>query len=355
MKTFGLLDPAFIGSLSSINYWGNGIDGALATTSSVSFTSTTDGDVVVKNYQNVVINTGHTVTVSNRCKGMIMYVSGDCTINGTLTMTARGASADPVAAGVSSSGLIFRRVASSGTQTNTGTNLLAGCGAVAIAAENNQKVVSGNGQLLTVTRTGASGASSSFGGSQPGGTGSSGSTGQTGGGGTGGLYGNGATGSGAAGTCFSGGPGGGGTDSSIGGAATANGGSGGAATAQFGNSSGGAGNPGGSGVGTGAAGTSGTGGLLVLVVKGTLTVGGTGIISSNGSAGGSNSPLQNAGGGGGSGAGPILVIYGKTLSNSGSIVSNGGPGGAGATQGPPGSYDGGAGGAGSIQTQQVLI
>ena len=75
------------------NYFGDESDGALNTTASVSFASTTDGPTIYKNFTNLTINAGHTVTVSNRCKGLVIYCSGNCVINGTLSMTARGASA----------------------------------------------------------------------------------------------------------------------------------------------------------------------------------------------------------------------------------------------------------------------
>lgn len=72
------------------SYFGNKSDGDLYTTGNVSFTSTTDGPTIYKYFNNVTINAGHVVTVSNRCKGLVMYCAGDCIIDGTLTMTARG-------------------------------------------------------------------------------------------------------------------------------------------------------------------------------------------------------------------------------------------------------------------------
>ena len=57
----------------------------------VTYPSTTDGNAIVKQYSSIVIDAGDTVTVQNRCKGLIIYCQGDCTINGTLTMTAKGA------------------------------------------------------------------------------------------------------------------------------------------------------------------------------------------------------------------------------------------------------------------------
>ena len=57
----------------------------------VTYPSTTDGDAIVKQYSSITIDAGDTVTVQNRCKGLILYCQGDCTIDGTLTMTAKGA------------------------------------------------------------------------------------------------------------------------------------------------------------------------------------------------------------------------------------------------------------------------
>ena len=80
-------------SQSAITWFGTGANKVLNTTSSVTFTSTTDGDPIVRHYEKLIVNAGHTLTVSNRCKGLVFYVNGDCTINGTVTMTAKGAKA----------------------------------------------------------------------------------------------------------------------------------------------------------------------------------------------------------------------------------------------------------------------
>jgi hypothetical protein len=149
-----------------INFWGLGSDGSLNTSGNVSLPSTTDGDVIVKQYTDLTINAGHTLTVSNRCKGLLVYVNGNCTINGTLSMTARGAAVDPVAAGVSASGLRFRRRKTGGTSSDSSTNLLAGCGTAAVDAENLQAPLSSDGNIYSIARAGASG---SAGGSNPGG------------------------------------------------------------------------------------------------------------------------------------------------------------------------------------------
>lgn len=346
------------------NYYGTAALGDVTYSTNTNLTSTTDSDMVVMNYHNLTINSGVTVTTSARCKGLLIYATGNVTINGTLTMSARGAAADPVAAGVSASGLIFRRFTTGGTSSNSGTNLLNGAGTAAVSAENNQPVLVSNGTLFTIARAGAAGAASISGATTLGGNGSNGTAGQSGGGGGGG--GNNTTtfaGAGSAGTCFSGGTGGGGVfqdnyTSSVDG--QANGGSGGNASQSGGvwGASGGSGNPGGAAVGgsgsAGQAGNNGTGGLLVIIAKGTVTVGATGVISADGVQGGGNGSggTGREPGGGGTGGGNILILHAGTYTNSGSVHATGGAGGV-CLGGCP-TMNGGAGGNGSVQEATIL-
>lgn len=65
--------------------------GDFYTETNYSFPSTLDGDPVVKTFENFTIGPGAFVTVSNRCKGLYLNILGDCHIDGTLSMTARGA------------------------------------------------------------------------------------------------------------------------------------------------------------------------------------------------------------------------------------------------------------------------
>ena len=325
-------------SSGSQNYWGNGSDGALNTTGDVSLASTLDGDMVVKQYTSLKINAGHTLTVANRCKGLVIYVHGDCTINGTLSMTARGANADASAAGDPSgtAGLKFPRFTANGTDVYTApsTTSLANAGAAVINTEANQKRINGMGTVFTLART-AGGAGGH-------------------GGGNGGFG-----GSGALGTCFGGGGGGGGGGRDTGfynvpgDNAAPNGGEGGRGN---GGGGAGAGNPGGGTSvansagpsGTGAIGSAGTGGTIILIVKGRLIIGATGKIESKGAAGGNSSSVQDNGGGGGGGAGggAILILYAESFTNSGTIDASGGAGGAGHTNGANG-------GAGAVQQFQI--
>ena len=44
-----------------------------------------DGDMVLKQYTSMTINSGDTVTTDQPCRGLFIYVTGDVTINGTLS------------------------------------------------------------------------------------------------------------------------------------------------------------------------------------------------------------------------------------------------------------------------------
>ena len=287
---------------------GTSADGNLITSASVNFTTTNDQDVLVKNYKNLTISTGHTVTVSNRCKGLLIYVGGDCVINGTLTMTGKGAN---------SIGSVAHYVYQAKGFMGSYVPMFF-------------FPVSSSTGYIPIYPQGAAG----------GGAGTNGTAatyGQTGGGGGGSTG-----GSGNFGTSWSGGSGGGAGPSAVAGALY--GGLGGnAVTTNFG---GGAGNPGGTaGGGTGVSGGTGTGGFIMLVIKGSLTIGSTGIISANGVAGGTGT----AGGGGGSGGGRVIILYTRSLTNNGSITVNGGAGGGTAPS------TGSAGGSGTITLREVSV
>lgn len=327
---------------AATNYFGTGADGSLSTTANVVLTSSQDGEMVVKNYQNLTINAGHTMTVSNRCRGLLLYVDGDLTVAGTLSMSARGASADPVALGVAASGLqLWRALPTGSTGTAAAvTNGLTGCGSAAVAAEANQKYAAGApSQVFTIARTGANGGAGNYG--TYGSPGSNGSAGQSGGGGAGGGAAGtpGTGGRGGIGTCFSGGPGGGSGDGSTGQAGSDTGGKGGDGSGP--NYMGGVGNPGGASNQSSSA--SGTGGLLIIVVKGNVTIQSGGVISADGVTNNTGADRM----GGSSGGGNVLLLYGGTYTNSGSVRANGG-----GTAGSGGGA-GGAGGNGSVQTAKI--
>ena len=366
-STNHVLTSGVYSSGEDVNYFGSGTDGAFTSNGSDTQAVTQigsgvyDGNMIVKNYTSMNIQFGHTYTPDLPCRGMLIYVSGDCIINGTLTMTAKGAfSGDPSSvttssdsASVSSTGIRIPMRTASGSSTLSAADF-AGCGTPAVSAVANQEAISGNGTIFTIARTGAALVTSPTSGASNGRTdGNDGTTGQSGGGGSGARSENIPGGDSAAGTCFSGGSGGGGGDypggsgDSTGGDAVAFGGSGGqginVGIHASNGGGGGAGNPGGAASLNSSASTvgeNGTGGLLILVVKGTLS--GSGAITSHGKDGG-NCTGNDTGGGGGSGGGNILILAGATT-HSGARTATGGLGGTFGSNSP-----GGAGGDGSVQ------
>ena len=338
------------GSYTSIqpgNYFGDGSDGAFTSSGGHSQTvantnGTYDADMYIGQYTSFNLQSGHTFTTNQACRGMLLYVQGDCTINGTIDMTARGASADPTntaawgSAGsdgntVGANGLQIGLLKSGSTQTftNDGSGFN-GCGTAARNAVANQNNISGDGKIYTISRQGAGGGSGAHGNNtQAGNNGSNGgSTNSTGGGGSGATSGSNATtaGNGSYGSCWGGGSGGAGTHSTTGPTMHAVEWGGRAGYGDFGGNAGGAGNPGGAGNGAhGGTGENGTGGLIIIICGGTIS--GNGTIRANGKDGG---PFVNnsSSGGGGSGGGAILVL-GATNNFSGSVEANGGVGNSG--------------------------
>ena len=320
---------SFIRHTPGLYYFGDNSDGAgnfsgsittLRTRISASFASTQDGVPVVKNFSSLFISRSVVISPTNRCRGMLIFVDGDATISGSITMTSRGASA----VGADASFITINPPYLGdywSTQLFPSSSYLSRVFAVGAAG-------SAGGAAVT-----------------PGSTGGTGTLGRSGGGGGGGGSPSFGGGAGSAGTSFSGGSGGGGGGGgSVGSAAIgfgSNGGAGGTGPATGG---GGAGNPGGLSP-VGNAGGNGTGGLLILIVRGNLRIGPNGSIVTNGSAGGGavGSPTQTSGGGG-SGGGVLYIYYGGTLTNNGTITANGGSGGGGG--GSP-AFSGGAGGAGT--------
>lgn len=340
------------------NHFGDGGDGDVTISTNTNIGCTQDSDMALKQYNSLTINSGVTLTTDNRCKGLFIYVKGNATINGSLSMTARGAYVDTT--GVSASGLRLPMLKSGSTDTLAAADF-AGAGSSVISAVANQPAISGDGKIYVLEKAGNAGAPGPDAGSgwdgYPGGTGGN----KTGGGGGGG---GGATTKsyGAAGTAFSGGSAGACQythymvyDHSI---PTANGGPGGDGIVydEYAGGAyacgGGAGNNGGSnwdGSGSGWAnpGGNGTGGVLYLIVGGNLTIGDSGVIQADGVAGGTNNYYGAAGGS--SGGGAATVLYGGDLSNSGAVRANGGPAPYGGSHGSPG----GAGGNGLVVLEQV--
>lgn len=268
---------------------------------------------------NLSIATGQTFTPAVRKLFTVLYVTGDLTVNGELSMTARGANHGATGSNITAADILI----ATGT-FSTVTN------PVVPAA--------GSGGGASVSRTGFSlGAGSA---------GTAGTGGGTGGGGAGGnqnVSGTHASGAGAAGTAFSGGSGGGACLTLDAENAEPNGGKGGdGASSESNSAGGGAGNPGGvrgGTVGGDAQAPNGTGGTLIVICAGALS--GSGQITANGVRGGDGENM----GGGGSGGGSITILTG-----SGTVITSAAGGAGGKRQADvPASTWGGAGGAGSAR------
>jgi|TARA_Y100000296_G_C5134738_1_gene237553 hypothetical protein len=325
-----------------------------------------DGDMVVKQYTSVIIDSGDTVTVDQPCRGLFILVKGDCTINGTLNMSARGAFADPTSSGgsdsnsVDSNGLRFPFVTDGGSESLTAADtLLNGCGTAARSVISNFKTLSSDGTIISIPRDGGVGGTGADAHDSithfPGGVGGTVTNG-TGGGGAGKAYYRVTTQDGGLAGCF-----GGGSGSGAARAYTSNetnssspidyGGQGGQGQ-YYGIwdnvCGGGAGNPAGTSTGSSTSGTDGTGGVIILVVGGDVTIGASGKILANGSPGGVSGSDASDMQGGASGGGRIIIAYRGSYTNNGTVQAVGGEA---ATTGVSG--EGGDGGVGTVTTQQV--
>jgi hypothetical protein len=321
-KSGVLLSSSFTRHTPGFYYFGDNRDGPLNLTGSIatvrtfvsrSFASTQDGPPVIKNFSSLFISRSVVLSPTRRCRGMLIFVDGDATVSGSISMTGRGA----------------KFTGSDASFTTINPPYLGDYWST--------QLFPSSSYLSRVFAVGAAGAPASY--IAPSGIGVAGSTGilgRSGGGGAGGSFGAvSANGAGSAGTSFSGGSGGGAaTPGTTGTNSIPFGGAGGAGGPTSPTRGGGAGNPAGLG-GTAAVGE-GTGGLLILIVRGNLKIGPNGSIAANGVAGNTGS----SSGGGGSGGGILYVYYGGTLTNNGTVTSNGGSGGV-------GPATGGAGGAGT--------
>lgn len=330
------------GIIDLINGYGDGSDGDLTAGTTISVPAH-DQQVVIKQYNSINIPAGQTLTVDKRICGLFLICRGDVTINGTIDLDGKGAKYYSGAA-PAVSGTILSAIPSGGNGGNGGNG---GRGAYGSGDYTFNQGNPGSGSGGSSGKwyaggwggAGGGGAGSScvfakWGGGTPGSGGNAGQSIELNPLGTGGSGGSPEGGNGGVGGNFCGGGGGAGNEGHGGG--------------------GGAGYIGGSpgqysyndpGVHAAAAGTSGMGiggGTLVIVAKGTITIGSTGQIKCNGLNGGNGgsgacqsytgADWTGSGGGGGQGGGgggSVLLAYGTALVNNGTITVNGGAAGYG--------------------------
>lgn len=356
------------GLLSFSNNWfGDGSDGSLTVTGAETVTSTLDGPMVVSNFDDLTINSGASLTLSNRCKGWLIYCRGNLSIEGTLSMSGKGCALDPTSEGVGANGLRIIRYVTGETDTLSASEL-DGCGTDAEGAEANQPAIAGNGKIYQITRDGGAGGAGGSGGVGNSGASSTTSCGGGAGGGRGGQLGN-DGGAGSDGNCWRGGSGGGGGVYASGGSnANLHTGGSGASNGDANKGPGG----GGSGVAPGSVGSTGegingqngftgAGGLLIIIVRGNITVAGGAFITNDGLVGGrggdaipAGGAQPGGGGGGASGGGSILILHAGTYTNSGTVRCAGGVKSVGGTSyNTVIAFNGGAGGAGAVISDQI--
>ena len=266
-----------------------------------------DGDMVLRQYSSFNLSAGNTLAPNNDCRGVMIFVDGDATIDGTITVV--GAYGGTPADNSWNMGII-----KNGSTGVTFSNSITEWGAGSTDANGNLTSLTTimNSKFPDFTNNGEVIFSGSNTGDGSGGCG----------------YGGGATNEGQnsnnQGSPFSGGAGNAGDIGQANAAATRYGGQGGDGGGTAYSMGGGAGNPRGA-----RNGGSTTGGLFFLMASGDIN--GSGTIDCNGSAGGyagfSSVETLYAYGGGGSGGGRIILIARGTISNSITCNVNGGSGG----------------------------
>lgn len=331
----------------------------LSTTGNVTLPNSADSLMLVQEYRNLTVNTGHILTPQYRCKGLLLIIHGDLVVNGEITMTARGAAGTPASTQDVFNPMVGKAfdVTYPYNAKSINTYLKNNLSPLETVQQTLNRllmwptIISMKSTLIKMTFPidGANGGASVT--NTLGNDGYAGTGRQTGGGGSGNGYyqgSNGIGGAGAKGQLWGGGPGGGGGH----GWASSNsygivGGAGGAGTGDY-QAAGGAGNPGGAGDNGGGTGGNGVGGLLIICCGGSVTINYGGKITAYGMPGGDQS---NSAGGGGSGGGSINIVYSRNYTNNGTVSAAGGRAGIGYTSG---THNGGAGGAGAVTVEGGL-
>ena len=95
-----------------------------------------DGDMVTMQYKTLTINSGATVTTDQAGRGMLIYVQGNCTIAGTLSMKQRGPLANPNSTGGSDSAVVNAAGLQLGMRTASGTSTLSAATFVSLSHVN---------------------------------------------------------------------------------------------------------------------------------------------------------------------------------------------------------------------------
>lgn len=317
------------------------------------FTNQSDGRCAfIKVFGDLNIPSGTTVRPEKRKLFTVLHVTGDLNLDGTISMSERGAFHNAT----TGSGITARNIrVVNGTFSGITNPYISSSG-------------TSGGSAVTTTQTQE--------GEQGTPVGTVNAALKTGGGGSGGAYTGVASvtvisGSGSSGTSYSGGSGGGGvysvrnaTNTPTGGSAGVDGGFGGFAAISGvdseipGSAGGGAGNPGGTGASdinpppSSLNGTSGTGGIIVVIVDGNLT--GSGTIEARGGDGGTYNSQYGVSGGGGSGGG-IAVLITKSNQSSVALDVSGGLGGTAYGESVGGTAPGGRGGNGADGTALSIV
>ena len=298
--------------------FGDGSDGDVTISANTDLVSTLNGDIVYKNYNNLTIDAGCTLSVSNMCKGLWIRVRGTLTLNGAISMSNKGCY---IAGGgddlyLCYNDILVPKVGAAGGAHPTGTN------AANAGADGTDGRCGGGGS------GGYRGGAGAYGGVSGGGAGGSGGWYIT----EGSVYG----GDGEAGQAY-GLRGGNGIHGVHGGTGRTIDSGGGAGGVTGGTSGGGA----------ATAGQAGSGGILVIMANAVV---GSGQLLSRGANGGVGTYWHNGdytanaqgASGGGSGGGSITLFY-YTMSGTPTFNAAGGAGGA------ANEVAGGAGGAGSCR------